>query len=297
MNQELIDYVQAAKAAGQTVEEIRATLLAQGWDAAIVGESLGEVPQAVPPASSARILSARQVAGFSLSRLIAFGAVSAMLGEVLMDALVFLIGLYFAASGQSSPENTALVIQFSWLFGLLGNLLAATLVLKRFGKKALQAGAVGGLMTVVLVLAIDHSRIGSLSEMFMIIASLAGQLIGGVLGLLRSRGLMDSLKLKVRHVLLIVLYLITVLTTIPLTGSPLLNWIIKYLIDLTISMWIVLGGGAHFLEGTLASGVFLGSYSPRWSEEGIKIFVWGTLVFTTIWFLIGLAVPAVRLSK
>jgi len=74
-----------------------------------------------------------------------------------------------------------------------------------------------------------------------------------------------------------------------------LTWVFLYLIDLVFWIWVVRLGGAERLEGTLASGCLISIFAPRWSAEGIKAAGWLVIVLSTIWFVIGLFSPSLRL--
>ncbi len=65
-------------------------------------------------------------------------------------------------------------------------------------------------------------------------------------------------------------------------------WTITYLADLLFWLWVVRWGGAERLEGTLSSGFFVSVFAPRWSAEGIKLFGYGTIIITTILFILGI---------
>ncbi len=69
---------------------------------------------------------------------------------------------------------------------------------------------------------------------------------------------------------------------------PLIRWIICYAASLLFWLWIVRWGGAERLEGTFTSGLLIHIFAPRWSAEGIKLFGWGTIIVTTIFFVLGI---------
>ena len=75
----------------------------------------------------------------------------------------------------------------------------------------------------------------------------------------------------------------------------LIAWIIGYLLNLLLCLWIVRWGGAEWLEGTFLSGFLLNIFAPRWSAEGIKLYIWLTMMISTVWFLLGLFWPEIRL--
>jgi hypothetical protein len=72
------------------------------------------------------------------------------------------------------------------------------------------------------------------------------------------------------------------------------SWILSFFIYLIFSLWIVIWGGAERLEGTFSSGFIINIFAPRWSAEGIKLFVRLSLFVNSIWFIIGLFEPSAR---
>jgi hypothetical protein len=71
-------------------------------------------------------------------------------------------------------------------------------------------------------------------------------------------------------------------------------WVALYLLTSLLWLWVVFLGGAERLEGTLASGLLVDWLAPRWSADGIRLFVGLSWVLQTLWFAIGLFVPEVR---
>jgi hypothetical protein len=63
-------------------------------------------------------------------------------------------------------------------------------------------------------------------------------------------------------------------------------WVISYAIGLAVWIWILLWGGAEWLEGRFTAWLF--DLDPNWSADSIKLFGWAILVVTSIWFVIGL---------
>ncbi|MBA4391471.1 MAG: hypothetical protein C0399_11115 [Syntrophus sp. (in: bacteria)] len=74
----------------------------------------------------------------------------------------------------------------------------------------------------------------------------------------------------------------------------LIPWIIAYIVDLLFWLWIVKWGGAERLEGTFTSGFLVNVFAPRWSVEGIKFFGYGTIIISTIYFVLGVFIPEFR---
>ena len=73
------------------------------------------------------------------------------------------------------------------------------------------------------------------------------------------------------------------------------GFILSYAVSLVFWLWIVRWGGARWLEGTLASGLQVHIFAPRWSADGIKLFGWGAIFISTIAFVLGLFWPDFRL--
>jgi hypothetical protein len=74
----------------------------------------------------------------------------------------------------------------------------------------------------------------------------------------------------------------------------LLLWVLAYALEMLFCLCIVRWGGAKWLEGTFLSGLLIHFFAPRWSAEGIKLFVWLTMLLSTIWFVVGLFRPDCR---
>ena len=71
-------------------------------------------------------------------------------------------------------------------------------------------------------------------------------------------------------------------------------WVLMYAVELLFWLWVIRWGGAQWLEGTFSSGLLISILAPNWSAEGIKLFAWLTLFFSTIWFVLGLFYPEIR---
>lgn len=70
--------------------------------------------------------------------------------------------------------------------------------------------------------------------------------------------------------------------------------IVIYLINLVFLLWVVRWGGAEWLEGTLTSGFLIHFFAPRWSADGIKLFGYGTILISTILFIVAIFYPDFR---
>jgi len=67
-------------------------------------------------------------------------------------------------------------------------------------------------------------------------------------------------------------------------------WLIVHVANIALQTWIIWGGGAYRLSGSIwahpATGV--------WGAEGVKVFAWGALLGGVFWLILGLVDPAVR---
>lgn len=70
--------------------------------------------------------------------------------------------------------------------------------------------------------------------------------------------------------------------------------IVAYSVNLLFWLWIVKWGGAEWLEGRFLSGLLIHIFAVRWSVEGIKLFGYGTIFFSTILFVAALFYPDFR---
>lgn len=70
--------------------------------------------------------------------------------------------------------------------------------------------------------------------------------------------------------------------------------IVTYLINLLFWLWVVRWGGAEWLEGTFTSGSLINIFAPRWSADGIKLFGYGTILISTMLFIVGIFSPDFR---
>ena len=74
----------------------------------------------------------------------------------------------------------------------------------------------------------------------------------------------------------------------------LIELIVVFLIQLLFWIWVVRWGGARRLEGTFTSGFLINIFAPRWTEDGIKLFAYCSIVITTILFLLAIYIPDLR---
>ncbi len=70
--------------------------------------------------------------------------------------------------------------------------------------------------------------------------------------------------------------------------------IIFYSIELLFWLWIIRWGGAEWLEGSFIAGLFVNVFASRWSADGIRLFAYGSMIITTILFIIALFSPDFR---
>jgi hypothetical protein len=74
----------------------------------------------------------------------------------------------------------------------------------------------------------------------------------------------------------------------------LVELILAYLIHLVFWLWVTRWGGAQRLEGTFSSGFLIHVLAPRWTADGIKLFGYGAIFVSTVFFLLGLFLPDFR---
>jgi hypothetical protein len=67
--------------------------------------------------------------------------------------------------------------------------------------------------------------------------------------------------------------------------------VVIYSLNLLFWVWVIKWGGAKWLEGSFISGLLIHIFAPRWTAEGIKLFGYGSLVITTILFILALIWP------
>ena len=67
-----------------------------------------------------------------------------------------------------------------------------------------------------------------------------------------------------------------------------------YLVNLLFWLWVVKWGGAEWLEGSFISGLLVHLFAPRWSADGIKLFGYGAILMSTIYFIVAILYPDFR---
>lgn len=70
--------------------------------------------------------------------------------------------------------------------------------------------------------------------------------------------------------------------------------VFTYLINLLFWLWVVRWGGAEWLEGSFTSGFLIHVFAPRWSADGIKLFGYGTIIVSTVMFIVAIFNPEFR---
>ena len=74
----------------------------------------------------------------------------------------------------------------------------------------------------------------------------------------------------------------------------LMTWVGLYAIELVGLCFILFGGGAEWFARSTVAGLLSGLWWHDWDAEQIKLYTWLVLIGTTIWFLLGVFVPACR---
>ena len=72
------------------------------------------------------------------------------------------------------------------------------------------------------------------------------------------------------------------------------DWVISYLFNLLLWLWIVRWGGAEWLENAFESRSLIDIWPSEWSVEVTKLVGWISLIITTAIFLIGLFSQEIR---
>ena len=98
-NQQLIDYIKQAQAAGQSKEQIRAALLGAGWREADVDEALGVAVQPSFVASGGHEFDSRSLG------LIHWFLWLRKKYIILLALIIVLIGAYFFLAKDIAPVN------------------------------------------------------------------------------------------------------------------------------------------------------------------------------------------------
>lgn len=70
-------------------------------------------------------------------------------------------------------------------------------------------------------------------------------------------------------------------------------WILSFFAYSAFSYWVVFRDGADYLEGW-KSFFLVHTLAPRWSAEGIKLFVFLSWPVSALAFLVGLFKPGLR---
>jgi hypothetical protein len=68
------------------------------------------------------------------------------------------------------------------------------------------------------------------------------------------------------------------------------SWVSVHLLNVAFQAWIIWGGGAHWLNGT----VLAHPSPPQWGAEAVKLFAWLALLGGVFWLVLGLVDPASR---
>ena len=75
----------------------------------------------------------------------------------------------------------------------------------------------------------------------------------------------------------------------------LIHWIFVYVLTTLFWLWIILWGGASYLQGWKAWAV-VHWFAGWWSAEQIRLYAVVLLFFETIWFILGLFKPGLRFA-
>ena len=72
-------------------------------------------------------------------------------------------------------------------------------------------------------------------------------------------------------------------------------WIIIYLSNLVFWLWVALWGGAERLDDSFIVYFIITHVRRRWEAESLKLLAWVSIIGSSIWFVMGLFLPEVRL--
>ena len=72
-----------------------------------------------------------------------------------------------------------------------------------------------------------------------------------------------------------------------------------------ISVWVLcwsfemgflylIARNALWLEGSFLSGLIVSWFAPKWNADGIRLFAWLSMAFSSLWFVAGLFSPDLR---
>ena len=75
----------------------------------------------------------------------------------------------------------------------------------------------------------------------------------------------------------------------------LLVWILLYVVQLVFYLWLLLWGGAEWIERRFAAIFLLNIFAFYWDSEQIRLYALIMLVAATVWFVIGVFAPVVRI--
>lgn len=75
----------------------------------------------------------------------------------------------------------------------------------------------------------------------------------------------------------------------------LLVWILLYVVQLVFYLWLLRWGGAEWVERRVAAIFLLNIFAFYWDSEQIRLYALIMLIVATVWFVIGLFAPVVRI--
>ena len=71
-------------------------------------------------------------------------------------------------------------------------------------------------------------------------------------------------------------------------------WVAWFALLTAFTGWMLFLGGAEEVEGSFLAALLFDAWAPRWSDEGLKIFVGGVWFLAGVWFVYGLVYPNSR---
>lgn len=71
-------------------------------------------------------------------------------------------------------------------------------------------------------------------------------------------------------------------------------WVAVQLANIGLQIWIIWGGGAQRLSGTIWTILIHHPAAASWGADGVKVFAWLALLGGTFWLAVGLIDPDIR---
>lgn len=76
----------------------------------------------------------------------------------------------------------------------------------------------------------------------------------------------------------------------------LLIWVVSYSFEALLCLWLIFWGGAEWVERRFIAGFLVCYFAITWNAEQIKLYTLIMLCAATLWFFLGLFIPALRFT-